>query len=191
MEARSRGEREQRGRKSEKEVAGESGGGIRGAKSEDAGKKGRAQRRNRFFPVGPGRGVEPTDRSLPPRITCMQRQHRRCRRRRRAEPSPRRRINRPELAPGPGARKDAEALWLGRKQSGGGVPRKEYRLSSKKTAGTGERAGGGRAWASELVARNKRRRKKRRLRRGQGPSKSREFVHASLLPAHYFRLVLS
>lgn len=48
--------------------------GIRGAKSEDAGKKGRAQRRNRFFPVGPGRGVEPTDRSLPPRITYMQQQ---------------------------------------------------------------------------------------------------------------------
>ena len=63
--------------------------GIRGAKSEDAGKKGRAQRRNRFFPVGPGRGVEPTDRSLPPRITYMQQhqqqqqqQHQRRRRRR-------------------------------------------------------------------------------------------------------------
>lgn len=51
--------------------------GTRGAKSEDAGKKGRARRRNRFFPVGPGRGVEPRDRSLPPRITCMQQRRRR------------------------------------------------------------------------------------------------------------------
>lgn len=54
--------------------------GTRGAKSEDAGKKGRARRRNRFFPVGPGRGVEPRDRSLPPRITYMQRRRRRWRR---------------------------------------------------------------------------------------------------------------
>lgn len=37
--------------------------------------------RNRFFPVGPGRGVEPRDRSFPLRITCMQ-QRRRPRRRR-------------------------------------------------------------------------------------------------------------
>ena len=95
--------------------------GIRGAKSEDAGKKGRAQRRNRFFPVGPGRGVEPTDRSLPPRITYMQ-QHRHQhqqqqqqhqRRRRRRWPSiffVVCRFNRLGLALGPGRKKDAGAL---------------------------------------------------------------------------------
>lgn len=55
--------------------------GTRGAKSEDAGKKGRARRRNRFFPVGPGRGIEPRDRSLPPRITCMQQRRRQQQRR--------------------------------------------------------------------------------------------------------------